>query len=170
MSLSHLTVRRSLRAASALSAAAAAAVLAFAVPVPAQAAPAHRDRTVQIERTFEEVIDLGAVGNSHADLRVTRGIVRSPSGKRIGTYATSQTTVWAGVDGGREERSLIMRVTIGANELTMVGMIIAPDGRGPSAKFVVPIEGGTGKYFGAMGTMTLIPQGNGVSTLKFDFA
>ena len=144
--------------------------LALVGPAPANAAPQPKDRTVQIERTFEDVIDLGENGNSHADLRITRGIVRSESGKRIGTYATSQTTVWSDLDGRLEERSLIMRVTIGANELTMVGMIIAPDAKGPSAKFVVPVVGGTGKYFGSNGTMTLIPLGNGVSTLKFDFA
>jgi hypothetical protein len=147
-----------------------AVVASAPVALPAQAASDYRDRTVEIVRVSEQVIDLGTPGNSHGDIRVTRGIVRSESGKRIGTYATSQVTVQANVSGQREERSLIMRVTMGKGEVTMVGMIVAPDGLGPSAKFTVPIAGGSGSYDNAGGTMTLIPRGNGVSTLKFDFA
>lgn len=111
-----------------------------------------------LERIDAQNVDLGEPGSSVGDLRVTRGIVRATQdGKRIGTYATSQVTVASGLIGGTEQRSVIMEITIGKNEVTMTSLYVVPAGAAPIEKVVHPIVGGTGRYLGAKGSLTLVP-------------
>ena len=125
---------------------------------PALAAPRPADRVVYLERTFAENVDVGAPGPSTGDLRATRGLVRnSLDGRVIGSYATSQMTVAVGLLGGSEERSVIMEITTGKNDVTMVSMYVVPTNAPPAHRVVHPIVGGTGKYAGAQGTLTLVP-------------
>lgn len=71
------------------------------------------NRTVFLERTSAENVDLGAPGASVGDLRATRGVVRdTQDGEVIGSYATSQVTVATGLAEGKEQRSVIMEITI----------------------------------------------------------
>lgn len=140
----------------ALAAAGAVAALTAYAPV-AVAAERPANRTVFLERTAAENVDVGATGSSVGDLRATQGVVRSArDGKVIGSYATSQVTLSAGV-GGTEQRSVIMEITMGAEEVTMVSLYVVPVGAPPAAKVVHPIVGGTGQYAGAGGTLTLVP-------------
>jgi len=124
----------------------------------ASAAPRPADRTVFLERTYAQNVDVGDPGSSAGDLRATRGVVRSAlDGKVIGSYSTSQVTVASGLIGGTEQRSVIMEIAIGDNEVTMVSMYVVPAGAPPAKRIVHPIVGGTGKYAGAKGTLTLVP-------------
>ncbi len=133
-----------------------AAGLSVFAPV-AVAAERPANRTVFLERTAAENVDVGATGSSVGDLRATQGVVRSArDGKVIGSYATSQVTLSAGV-GGTEQRSVIMEITMGAEEVTMVSLYVVPVGAPPTSKVVHPIVGGTGQYAGAGGTLTLVP-------------
>jgi hypothetical protein len=147
------------------------AVLAGSLATPAaMAAPRPADRTVYIERTFVEELDFGDPGTSVGDLRATRGVVRkSLEGKVIGRYTTTQWTIGPGGGGGLEERTITMEVTIGRNEVLMVSVYAAPQGSTPVDKVVYPIVGGTGKYAGARGTMTLVPVDNLRKRLEFRF-
>lgn len=120
------------------------------------AAPRPADRTVYIERTFAENVDFGTTGTSVGDLRATRGLVRaSLNGKVIGSYTTSQITISPQLPGGLEDRNITMEVAIGRSEIVMVSVYSAPAGATPVDKVVYPIVGGTGKFAGARGTMTL---------------
>ena len=147
------------------------AVLAGSLATPvAAAAPRPADRTVYIERTFAEELDLGDPETSVGDLRATRGVVRkSLDGKVIGRYTTTQWTIGPGGGSGLEERTITMEVTIGRNEVLMVSVYTAPSGSTPVAKVVYPIVGGTGKYAGARGTMTLVPIDDLRKRLEFRF-
>jgi hypothetical protein len=130
-------------------------------------APLHRseaqptglaNRTVFLERTFAENVDLGAPGSSVGDLRATSGVVRATqNGEVIGSYATSQTTVTTGLDGGNEQRSVMMEITIGRSDITMASFYVVPAGGPPALRVVHPIIGGTGRFLGANGSLTLIP-------------
>jgi hypothetical protein len=150
----------------ALSLAAASGVVAPA----ASAGKAPADRVVFLERVEVQTVDLGATGPSVGDLRVTRGIVRATrGGKKIGTYATSQVTVGSGLVGGTEERSVIMEITIGSSDITMTSMYVVPAGAAPIAKVVHPIVGGTGRYLGAKGSLTLVPLNDTTYRAKLKF-
>lgn len=147
------------------------ALLAGAIAAPVvEAAPRPADRTVYIERTFAETVDLGVSGSSVGDLRATRGLVRkSLDGKVIGRYTTTQWTIGPGGERGFEERTITMEVAIGRNEVVMVSVYTAPKGETPVDKVVYPIVGGTGKYAGARGTMTLVPIDDLRKRLEFRF-
>lgn len=147
------------------------ALVAGAVAAPvAVAAPRPADRIVYIERTFAETIDFGDSGSSVGDLRATRGVVRkSLEGKIIGRYTTTQWTIGPGGDRGLEERTITMEVAIGRNEVVMVSVYTAPKGETPVDKVVYPIVGGTGKYAGVRGTMTLVPVDDLRKRLEFRF-
>ena len=147
------------------------ALVAGAVAAPvAVAAPRPADRTVYIERTFAEDLDLGGSESAVGDLRATRGVVRkSLNGKIIGRYTTTQWTIGPGGERGLEERTITMEVTIGRNEVVMVSVYTAPVGATPVDKVVYPIVGGTGKYAGARGTMTLAPIDDLRKRLEFRF-
>lgn len=147
------------------------ALLAGAIAAPVvEAAPRPADRTVYIERTFAETVDLGVSGSSVGDLRATRGLVRkSLDGKVIGRYTTTQWTIGPGGERGLEERTITMEVAIGRNEVVMVSVYTAPKGETPVDKVVYPIVGGTGKYAGARGTMTLVPIDDLRKRLEFRF-
>lgn len=148
----------------------AGAVAGAATAPVAVAAPRPADRTVYIERTFAETVDLGDSGSSVGDLRATRGLVRkSLDGKVIGRYTTTQWTIGPGGERGLEERTITMEVAIGRNEVVMVSVYTAPKGETPVDKVVYPIVGGTGKYAGARGTMTLVPIDDLRKRLEFRF-
>jgi len=115
-------------------------------------------RTVFLERTAAENVDLGAPGASVGDFRTTAGVVRATqNGEVIGSYATSQHTLAAGLEGGKERRSVTMEITIGRSDITMLSLYLAPAGGPPAERVVHPIIGGTGQYLGANGSLTLIP-------------
>mgnify|MGYP002737341862 CR=1 FL=1 len=147
------------------------ALLAGAIAAPVvEAAPRPADRTVYIERTFAETVDLGDSGSSVGDLRATRGLVRkSLDGKVIGRYTTTQWTIGPGGERRLEERTITMEVAIGRNEVVMVSVYTAPKGETPVDKVAYPIVGGTGKYAGARGTMTLVPIDDLRKRLEFRF-
>ena len=154
-------------------AAAAAASLALAGLLPAASATeatSPRDRTITIERVSQENVDVGELGSSVGDLRATQGIARTASGKRIGTYATSQVTVATGLAGGVEQRSVIMEITLRGGEISIVGIYEAPAGAPPVRAITHVIVGGTGDFFGARGTMTMTPASATTYTVKLDFA
>jgi hypothetical protein len=146
-------------------------VLAGTLSAPvALAAPRPADRTVYIERTFAENVDFGASGTSVGDLRATRGLVRaSLKGKVIGSYTTTQITVSPQLPGGVEERNITMEVAIGASEIVMVSVYSAPAGATPVDRVVYPVVGGTGKFAGARGTMTLVTVDDMRKRLDFRF-
>lgn len=117
-------------------------------------------RAVFLERTSAENVDLGAPGPSPGDFRSTVGVVRATqNGEVIGSYSTSQHTLATGLDGGKEKRSVMMEITIGKSDITMLSAYDVPTGGPPAARVVHPIIGGTGAYFGANGSLTLIPIG-----------
>ena len=134
------------------------------------AAPRPDDRTVFIERTFAENVDFGTTGTSVGDLRATRGLVRaSLNGKVIGSYTTSQITISPQLPGGLEDRNITMEVAIGRSEIVMVSVYSAPAAATPVDKVVYPIVGGTGKFAGARGTMTLVTIDEMRKRLDFRF-
>ena len=134
------------------------------------AAKVPADRVILLERVDAQNVDLGADGPSVGDLRVTRGIVRSArDGKRIGTYATSQITVASGLLGGKEQRSVIMEITIGKSDITMTSLYVVPVGAAPISEVVHPVVGGTGRYIGAKGSLTLIPLDDTTYRAKLTF-
>jgi len=92
------------------------------------------------------------------DPRATRGVVRATrDGEVIGSYATSQVTVAAGLEGINEQRSAIMEIPIGRSDITMVSNYVVPVGAPPTERVVHPITGGTGRFLGARGSLTPIP-------------
>lgn len=147
------------------------AVLVGTLATPAaMAAPRPVDRTVYIERTFAENVDFGSSGTSVGDLRATRGLVRaSLEGKVIGSYTTTQITISPQLPGGLEDRSITMEVAIGSSELVLLSVYSAPAGATPVDKVVYPIVGGTGKFAGARGTMTLVTIDETRKRLVFRF-
>jgi len=117
-------------------------------------------RTVFLERTSSENVDLGAPGPSAGDFRTTVGVVRATqNGEVIGSYSTSQHTLATGLDGGKERRSVMMEISIGKSDITMLSAYDVPTGGPPAARVVHPIVGGTGDYLGANGSLTLVPIG-----------
>lgn len=115
-------------------------------------------RTVFLERTSAENVDVGTPGASVGDLRSTSGVVRAAqNGEVIGSYATSQVTVASGLPGGNEQRSVLMEITIGRSDVTMASFYNVPAGGPPAARVVHPIIGGTGRFLGAKGSLTLTP-------------
>lgn len=147
------------------------AVLVGALATPAaMAAPRPVDRTVYIERTFAENVDFGSSGTSVGDLRATRGLVRaSLEGKVIGSYTTTQITISPQLPGGLEDRNITMEVAIGSSEIVLLSVYSAPAGATPVDKVVYPIVGGTGKFAGARGTMTLVTIDETRKRLVFRF-
>lgn len=115
------------------------AIVLAALAVPGVATASGRTLHLTEKQTFQQYVDRGAKGESPGDIRMFGGIVYQ-AGKRVGhdrircvVGATCNSQVW--IPGG---------------SLVANGFIA----RGPS--FTAKITGGTGKYTGARGTVTVV--------------
>ena len=141
----------------ALAAAALIAAGASLIAAPGASA-AKADLVVYFDRTFREVIDVGTQGSSHGDITVTNGNVsKTPGGKSVGSYSTSQITASVLIPGGRENRKTDIGITVGKGVIYTTALVAANAGTAPTSTTAHAIIGGTGRYAGVSGELVLKP-------------
>jgi hypothetical protein len=122
------------------------------------ASAAKADLVWYFDRTFREVIDVGAQGESHGDITVTNGNVSEVrGGKAVGEYSTSQITASILIPGGRQNRKTDIGITVGNGVIYTTALVKANAGTPPTTTTAHAIIGGTGKYSGVSGEMILKP-------------
>jgi hypothetical protein len=119
---------------------------------------AQSDMVLYLDRTYREVIDVGAAGDSHGDITVTHGnLSATAGGKNVGTYATSQLTAIMTIPGGPQNRKTDMTLVLDKGTIYTTSLVAANGGTPPKKPAAFAIIGGTGKYIGAAGELTLNP-------------
>ena len=146
-----------LRKTSALSAAVLVAAGVALVAAPSVQA-AQSDMILYFDRNYREVIDLGKTGDSHGDITITHGNLSStPGGKNVGTYASSQITAVMTIPGGPQSRKIDMSMKLDKGMIYTTSLMSANGGTPPTKPVAYAIIGGTGKYMGVAGQVTLNP-------------
>jgi hypothetical protein len=137
-----------------------ATVLATALVgvTPATAAPGKdRPKPIVVFIGFgtRDIIDIGDPGASHGDVTTGTGPVwRTLAGEVIGDYVYRAETI-EGV--GLESRLTTLWVNLPGGSLAATALIEVPQGAPPTENQLFVVLGGTGRYKGAQGTMTLKP-------------
>jgi hypothetical protein len=122
------------------------------------ASAGQADLVWYFDRTFREVIDVGAEGPSHGEITVTNGNVSEVrGGKSVGTYTTSQITARILIPGGREDRKTDIAISVNGGVIYTTAIVAAKGGTPPTKTSAHAIIGGTGKYSGASGEVILKP-------------
>lgn len=152
-----MTLRTGRRRLTALVSAAFIAVGSAFIAAPSANA-AEPDFVWYFDRTFREVIDVGASGDSHGDITVTNGNVsKARGGKAVGSYSTSQVTAYVAIPGGRQNRKTDIGITVGKGVIYTTALVAANAGTPPTRTSAHAIIGGTGTYAGVSGEMILQP-------------
>lgn len=143
-------------------AAIAAAALALSVAVPASAtAPAapSGSLTVFSDETQHNVLDLGGSGTTVGDVVTGSGTTSwTKGGKQVGTFAYRAETVRVNMPGGNLTRINNAVYDLPGGTLMTAGLVSIQQGTEPTKPQPLIIVGGTGKYAGANGTATLVPN------------
>lgn len=136
-----------------------ALVLAGLAGTAAPAAAADKaDLVWYLDRTFREVVDVGAEGDTHGDITVTNGTISEVrGGKAVGSYVTSQITARVDIPGGRQDRKTDIAITVNGGTVYTTALVAANAGTSPTKTSTHAIIGGTGKYSGVAGQMVLKP-------------
>ena len=144
---------------------AAAAVAAGALVVGAAApaiaiAPAapSGSLTVYTNETQHNVLDLGASGTTVGDVVTGSGTTSATKGgKANGTFAYRAETVRVNMPGGNLNRINSSVYDLPGGTIMVAGLVSIQQGTEPTKPQPLIIVGGTGKYAGANGTVTLTP-------------
>lgn len=140
---------------SAVIAAAALALAATLLPPPAQAAPSG-SLTVFGTRIQWQQIDLPPNGDTTGDLTIgLMNVARKRGGPVVGSFTYNATTVRVNMPGGVQNRMATSWLTMPNGAIQANSLVEAPQGTPVTKDQVFIIVGGTGKYVGARGTMTL---------------
>jgi hypothetical protein len=119
---------------------------------------AKADLVWYFDRTFREVIDIGATGDSHGDVTVTHGnVTEVAGGAAVGAYVTSQLTAFIAIPGGRQSRKTDISIKMGKGVIYTTALVEANAGTPPTKTTAHAIIGGTGKYSGVSGEIILKP-------------
>lgn len=125
---------------------------------PATAAPGKdRPKPIVVFIAFgtRDIIDIGEPGASHGDVTTGTGAVwRTLAGEVIGDYVYRAETVKAEE---LETRLTTLWVNLPGGSLAAMALIEVPKEAPPTESQRFIVLGGTGKYAGAQGTMTLKP-------------
>lgn len=157
---------RSLTVALTAAAVAAAAVLFSA---PAHAAPSG-SLTVFGTRTEWQQIDLPPSGDTAGDMTVgTANVARTRGGPVIGSIAFNSVTIRVAIPGGSQSRMSTQWLTLPGGAIQSSSLIEAPQGTPPVKSQDFVIVGGTGRFAGAQGTMTMTPLGANENKYVFRF-
>lgn len=138
----------------------AAATLTAVVPAHA-ALPAAPSGTLTIytHQTQRDVLDLGATGETVGDVVTGHGTVAwKKNGKTVGSYAYRSETVAVNIPGGSQSRLSTNVYSLPGGTIMATGLVSVQQGTRPTKPQPQIIIGGTGKYAGARGTMTLTPK------------
>lgn len=151
-----MTSKRSIAAALTVAGAAAGTALALALPGSASAdVPATGTFTVQAHQGSQTHLDLGRSGNSAGDEDLFTGAL-TRNGTHVGSMAGSCQTARMGA---RSEVQLCeFDLRFGNSQLSSAGMVVS--GRRGPGSFRVAITGGTGRYLGAAGQLTVTASNN----------
>lgn len=124
---------------------------AFASPMSGET----KSYTLKVTEAYS--IDLGDSGTSHGDIAVRNGVIRSASGKKLGTFTSIQTVVGKDSSKATEDRQSSMQFNFAGGSIMANGTIQAPQGGALVTDHEFAVVGGTGKFAGAMGTMKVSP-------------
>lgn len=114
-------------------------------------------RSYVLTVTEAYTVDFGQLGSTHGDIAVRNGVIKSTSGKKLGTFTSVQIVV--GKDGVKtEDRQSSMQFNFRGGSIMTTGTIRAPQGGGLVTDHEFAIVGGTGKFAGSMGTMKVTPK------------
>jgi len=142
-------------------AAIASAALAVSVAAPALAvAPAAPSGSLVVfnDETQHNVLDLGGSGVTVGDVVTGSGSVAlTKGGKSIGTFAYRAETVKVNMPGGNLNRINNSVYDLPDGTIMVAGLVSVQQGTEPTKPQPLIIVGGTGKYAGANGTVTLTP-------------
>ena len=134
------------------------ATTSLVVAGPVSASPLSGEtRTYALKVTEAFAVDFGQSGSTHGDIAVRNGVIRSTSGKKLGTWSTVQIVVGKDSRGATEDRQVNVQFTFSGGAVMATGVVRAPQGGTLVDDQVFAIVGGTGKFAGVMGTMTVSP-------------
>ena len=126
---------------------------------PASASPfSGETRSYVLTVTEAYVVDVGQPGTTHGDIAVRNGVIRSTSGKKLGSFTSVQIVVGKDSKKATEDRDSRMQFNFASGSIMASGTITAPQGGGLVTDHEFAIVGGTGKFAGAMGTMMVEPM------------
>ncbi len=151
--------------------AAAATTLALAGPAAAvrPAAPSG-SLTIYTHQTQRDVLDLGETGTTVGDVVTGSGtLALKKGGKMVGSYSYRSETVTVNIPGGNESRLSTNVYTLPGGTIMATGLVSIQQGTRPTKPQPQIIVGGTGRYAGARGTMTLVPKNANDYVRTFDF-
>jgi hypothetical protein len=127
------------------------------MPVASASPMSGETKSYTLKVTEAYSIDLGDSGTSHGDIAVRNGVIKSASGKKLGTFTSIQIIVGKDSDKATEDRQSSMQFNFAGGSLMTTGTIRAPQGGGLVTDHEFALVGGTGKFAGAMGTMKVSP-------------
>jgi hypothetical protein len=143
----------------ALVAVAAASITVAGPAVAALPAAPSGTLTIYTHQTQRDVLDLGATGTTVGDVVTGSGTVSlKKNGKSVGSYSYRSETVRVNMPGGNESRLSTNVYTLPGGTIMATGLVSVSQGTRPTKPQPQIIIGGTGKYAGAQGTMTLTPK------------
>lgn len=149
--------------------AAALAVCSVLVSAPAQSAQSN-SLTLFGTRTEWQQIDLPPSGDTVGDLTVgTANVARTRGGSVIGNIAFTSVTIRVEVPGGSQSRMSTQWLTLPGGAIQSSTLVDAPQGTPPVKRQEFVIVGGTGKFAGVRGTMTMTPLGGNENRYVFRF-
>jgi hypothetical protein len=125
----------------------------------------HSTLTVVTKNRQIEVVDLGAQGPTQGDMRVTNALLYNDNGReKVGRF--DQFGVMTDpADEASEKAHMVERTftyTLPGGEISAQGLAPYPKFDSPTPKSVDAISGGTGKYAGVRGEVSLQTRGNKV--------
>ena len=135
-------------------------------------AAAARDMTFTQHgvKTHYEMVDLGAPGPSAGDVHVgTFDLARTRGGTVVGTQEWMGTTIKANMPGGVEYRSADTTFTWRDGSVSATGLFESESGVLPKGHrtTTLVVVGGTGRYFGARGAVTIKVVNANERTFRF---
>lgn len=127
------------------------------MPVASASPLSGETKSYTLKVTEAYSVDLGDSGASHGDIAVRNGVIRSATGKKVGTFTSIQIIVGKDSTNATEDRQSSMQFNFAGGSIMTMGTIRAPQGGGLVTDHEFAVVGGTGKFAGAMGTMKVSP-------------
>jgi len=136
---------------------------------PAQATPSDT-LTVFVTRKECQQIDLPPAGKTVGDVTIgVMDVSRKRGGPVVGTWAYNAITVRIDVPGGVDSRMATQWLTLPGGSIQTSALIEAPIGAPLVKEQSYVVSGGTGRFAGVRGTMSLTPVDDDERKLVFRF-